>query len=460
VANLRAVFRQYAGMRNYEKFRLYADSAAAIAARLPGKTSLAMVYNRMGAAYHSTDRLQAITFYNKSIEAARIAGWPAIATEAGSFLNLGALYMDIKDYPKSLEAHEKSLDLFGRMNRFSDMSSCYMNMSYIYANMGQKAKGMEYTRKALATFEKFDVQRGIAVAQDAIANYYLTASDAELAAVGASPASRFREATAAIEKGLKAALSGDDPSVLSNFYRLKGQLNEMQGNDAAALRYYLQAVGTNKESSEDAYGDNLIAAGRFYIQKQGDFQKGIGMMHEALVSAERIRSTGTIESALGALSDAHEKNKHYDSALYFYRRLIVVRNDIYNQEKEQEITRRQLKIDFDLKERDYRSAQQLADARLKQQEQEILLRRQQLQISDKEKSLQRLTFLQKQAELENQKKIQAALLSQEKLKAGYDKQTRDNQIKLQNVQLAFQQAAFTIPGDGCCNCDRYGRVDL
>ena len=437
VANLKAVFRYYANpIHDFAKFRLYADSAVAIASKLPSKTSLAMVYNRMGAAYHNIDRLQAITFYNKSIETARGAGAAALTPEAGSFLNLGALYMDLKDYPKSLEAHEQALELFARMGDIGDMSSCYMNMASIYANMGQKAKSMEYTRKALAIFEKNGSHRGVAIAYESLSEFYLTASDSELVADGVSPANRYREANTAIESELKAALQTDDPSVLSSVYRHQGQLYEMQGKNPDALKSYLKAVATNTDLAEQSYGDNLIYAGRFYTSKGGDFGKGISMMHAALANAERFSNTGTVEAALEALSEAYEKSRNYDSALYFYRRLILVRNQIFNQEKEQEVTRRQLKIDFDIKERDYRSAQQLSDARLKQQAQEILLRRQQLQLSDKEKSLQRLSFLQKQAELENQKKAQAALLTQQRLKADYDKKNMDNQISLQNVQLA------------------------
>jgi len=434
VVNLRAIFRQYANLKNWQNFRVYADSAILIASKLPNKSSLAIVYNRIGSVYHVADRLQAITNYNKAIEAARTAG--AKGTEAGSFLNLGALYMDIRDYPKSLEAHEKALELYAQMGRLSDMSSCYMNMSYIYVNMGQKAKGIEYIRKALAVFENDGTNRGIALAYEAIIELYLGSSEKELVEMGILPANRLKEVALAIDKGLKAALITNDNSLISAFYRSLGKLNERRGNNTAALKYYLQSVETNKgDIEDDSYGDNLIVTGNFYIDKLRDFSKGIGMIHEAFESSKKTRRTGTIQTALDALSRAHEKNNNYDSALFYYRQAIVIKNDIYNQEKEQEITRRQLKIDFDIKERDYRNAQQLSDARLKHQEQEILLRRQQLDISDKEKTLQRLTFLQKQAELENQKKIHANLLTQEHLKADYDKKIRDQQISVQNIQL-------------------------
>jgi signal transduction histidine kinase len=434
VANLRAVFRAYANMKNWEKFRLYADSAILVASKLSNKSSLGIVYYRIGSVYHVIDRLQAITNYNLAIETARMAG--AKVTEANAFLNLGALYMDIRDYPKSLEAHEKALHLYEQLGRLGDMSSCYMNMSSIHLAIGNKAKGLEYAHKALKVFEDGGSARGIAVGYDAIVDLYLGSTDKELLEMGIQPANRIKEAGLAIDKGLKAALTTDDNSIISVFYRSLGRLNERQGNNGAALKYYLQAIDINKGNiEEDSHADNLIVAGNFYIDKLNDFSKGNAMLHEALESSRQTKRTGTIELALDALSRAHEKQGHFDSALIYYRQAIVIKNDIYNQEKEQEITRRQLKIDFDIKERDYKSAQQLADARLKQQAQEIQLRRQQLEISDKEKTLQRLTFLQKQAELESQKKLQTTQLKQEQQKAEYDRKTSDQQIKVQNLQL-------------------------
>ncbi len=433
-SNLKNIFRQYRTLNNWAKFRLYADSAIIVASKLANKSSLASIHNRIGAAYHMVDRLQAIANYNTSIELAKLSGDKS--TEAGSSLNLGALYMDLHEYPKSLEAHEKALTIYEGMGKSGEIPSVYMNIATIYTSMGQKAKGLEYTRKALAGFDNGVSDRGVAVAYDAIAELYLESTDKELAEMGILPANRFKEVSVALEKGLRVARQTDDISLLSGFYRNLGRLNEQRGNNAEASKYYLMSVNAiGDDISLEDHGDNLIAAGNFTIHKAGDFTKGIGMIHSALDGARKTQRTGTIEAALDALSSAHEKKKNFDSSLFYYRQLIVVKNDIFNHEKEQEITRRQLKMDFAIKEKDYRSAQQLADARLKQQEQQILLRSQQLQISDKEKTLQRLTFLQRQAELESQKKAQANLLIRAQEKAGYDKLIRDKQIDLQNLQL-------------------------
>lgn len=434
-AYYRAVFRQYGSMRNWPMYERYADSALALANRLPGKISLSLVYFRMGGVFHMVDRIKAINYYNLGIEAAHAAGIAGRKREGETWLNLGALYMDIRDYPKSLEAHEKALNLFSQVNDLGNMSSCYMNLSYISSNMGQKVKAMEYNRKAMAIFQQSGDTRGVAVAHQGIAAILMNATDAELTGMDIQPANRHRELALAVDRGLKAASAGDDNSLVSGLYRTLGWLNERQGKDSAALRYYLQALATNKDPMEEEYGSNLVAAGRFYVNRYRNFERGIPLMKQALTASEANRNVGAIEEALEGLSAAYEKKRAFDSALYYYRRLIVVRDEQFNREKEQEITRRQLKIDFDIKEREYRNTQQLADARLKQQEQEILLRNQQLQLSDNENQLQRLTFLQKQADLESRQKAQQAQLAEQDLRATVDRQSRDQQIRLRDVQI-------------------------
>jgi signal transduction histidine kinase len=431
---LREVFRAFYSVRNAMKVDLYIDSAIEMASRLPNRAILANTYWRAGGAFHNTNRLRSITYYNKAIEVAKANN--LARSEAVTYVSLGALYMDIRDYPKSLDAHEHALQYFSRINDEGSMSNCFMNMSYIYVNMGERVKGMEYIKKALKVFEEIGDHRGVAVADDGIIDLYFESTAAELSAMGIQPANRFKEIAATIDKGLKSVLKTDDESLTSNFYRNLGRLNEQQGNLAAAEENYLKAINSlGEDMGEESYADNLIRGGNFFINKIKDIPKGIGMLHAALMGARKMRSTGSEENALIALSDAHEKQKSFDSSLFYYRQAIIVKDSIYNREKEQEITRRQLKIDFDIKERDYKSAQQLADARMKQQEQQILLRNQQLLISDKEKTLQRLTFLQKQADLENQKRLQANQMKQEQQKAGYEKNISDQQIKVQNVQL-------------------------
>lgn len=452
---LKDIFKAYAAQKNYPKYQLYADSAVKIAASLPRKNVLAYIYQRIAAVNHVSDRLEAITNYRKSIEAANISG--ATKIEAGSYLNLGALYMSIRDYPSSLDAHERALNLYVSLGEQVDMTSCYMNIASIYNGMQQRVKAIEYARKAMATFEALKSYRGVAVACDVLGSTYLSATEQELAEVGVLPAARFRVAADIFEKGLKAAKLANDNGIVASSLADFGRLNEMMGKNDAALSYFLKALEISKDEDDndgqETYLDNLVATGIFYLKKLKDTTKAGPILFHALGFSQKIKNLAAEQDVLTALSDMHEGNRNYDSALYYFRRSMVVRDSISGEEREKEITRKQLKMDFEIKEREYRETQQLTDAKLKQQvllakerEQELLVKKQQLELSDKEKTLQRLTFLQKQAELENQKKNQVHQLVQERLKSEYDKKIRDKQIDVQHVELISNRRLIAFLG--------------
>lgn len=443
VIYLKDVFRAYASLRNYPKCKVYADSAMMIATTLPNKSILAYIYQRIGVVYHITDRLQAITNYRKSIEIAKIAG--SIKIEAGSYLNLGALYLSIPDYSSSLDAHERALVLFLSVGNKEEMTSCYMNIANIYNGMNLHVKSIEYARKALALFETSKSERGIAVACDVLGSTYLIATQNELIEVGNAPDSRFILASELFEKGLKSALKINDKGMIASFYSDFGRLNDMLGKNELALQYFLKAqeMSKHEDADREIYLDNLVTAGIFYLNRMNEIEKGSEILFHALRVSQQITRIGPKLDIYNALSDMHARKSNFDSALFYYRKAIITRDSISNQEKEKEITRKQLKLDFDIKEREYKETQQLTDVKLKQQvllagqqEQELLVRKQQLEISNKEKSLQRLKFLQKQVEFANEQKLQSARLTQKELEKKLETHNRDQKIQEQQQQIS------------------------
>ena len=101
---------------------------------------------------------------------------------------------------------------------------------------------------------------------------------------------------------------------------------------------------------------------------------------------------------------------------------------LFNEEKEREITRRQLIVDFGVKENDYKLKQQFSDAVLKeqfllarQQEQQLLLRKRELEFVEQEKNLQSSNF------------------ERSKLQSGYDSYQKNKQISEQNQQIKFDE---------------------
>lgn len=453
VVYLKDLFRAYAQIKNQPMFRVYADSAIEVASKLPNKATLAMVYYRLGSVFFTADKLQAITYYRKGIEAAHTAG--AVKAEANCYLNLGALYEGVHDYPASLEAHEKALALYASINDKDDMTSCYMNLANIYNGMQQRVKAIQYAARALADFESGGAQRGIGVAGDVLGSVYLAATDAELREAGVDAAERLSLAEKIFSKGLAASLKTDDNGLVASLYADFGRLYEIRGKYEDAARYYNKAqdISSKDEIDKEAYIDNLLLAGSFYLTKMNNRALGSSMLYRGMKLAEKNQRLGTLQDILFALSDMHAAQKQYDSALHYFRRAVGIRDSLNSREREQEITRRQLKLDYERKVRDYHEAQQLSDAKLaqqvllaKQQEQELLVKKQQLELISKEKTLQRLRFLQEQAELQKQKKEQDSRLAESRVKAEYDKRIRDEKIHLQNAELFFNKRLVLFLG--------------
>jgi signal transduction histidine kinase len=86
---------------------------------------------------------------------------------------------------------------------------------------------------------------------------------------------------------------------------------------------------------------------------------------------------------------------------------------------------------------DLQLQQQLLLAR--QREQELLLGKQQLELANKEKTLQRLKFLHEQADLQQKTKEKETQLLQSRQKAAYDKTISDKQIRIQQAEITLNK---------------------
>jgi tetratricopeptide (TPR) repeat protein len=177
------------------------------------------------------------------------------------------------------------------------------------------------------------------------------------------------------------------------------------GERDLALKAYQKANEINSKSDhKDDYAYSLLALSNFY-EKDKEYSKAENLLVEALKIGQQNNLLTVQRDAYLNLSSIDEKQGNFNQSLTNYKQYIVVKDEIFNQEKEKEIIRRQLQIDFGVKEKDYQLKQQLTNVELQRQ---VLLAKQQQQelaLSDQEKTLQRLTFLKKQADLENEKEI-------------------------------------------------------
>ncbi len=448
VRHLTSIFRQYARLNNLPKMEQYAGMAIEVSKQIANPNLEAYVYERLGLCYHGKAMyVQAINAYTNGIEAATRGNDKDEV--AGLYLNLGALYSSIPDWAKALQSNQLAVNLYNELGDQDQISSCYMNIGVIYKNIQQPQKAIEYINKALTIFktQSKGINYGVALAYEQIGNIYADVSDAELISLGIKPTDRFGVAMKNLQNGLAVANASNDAESLAASITISiGNLYEKAGNKSLALTQYEKGLESREaDDNPEDLANIYLTLGNFY-EKNNEVPKSITLLQKSVEISKKLGLLETQQEAYKTMSNAYEKTGVFDSAIIFYKKFIEVRDSIFNAEKEKEITRKQLTLDFTVKENDYKLVQQITAGKLqqqvllaKQQQQNLQLKQQQLQLANKEKDLQRLTYLKKQGELQNEKQLQASLLQKNSMQAKYDNEVNGKQIAKQKLQITYDE---------------------
>lgn len=385
IIHYKNIFRQYGNMQRFDLAVLYIDSAASLARQLKLNYALWDVYERAGRLHHGRSRYaEALGYYQQAYNISIAVN--SIRHQAGILLNMGALYLDLKDYVKSLEKHQASLTIFEQVNHLDGINSSIMNIGLIYLDLNQIEKALLYMKRALVAFEKDDPEgRGIAVAQQAIAVAYLRASDAELKKLGIGSSERYALALAGLNKALPIAFKEDDLGLASNILADMGDIYDRMGEAGKAIAMLKRAMDIDISHEEYIVtAENFYKTGLHYVKWKDD-KTGLQYFRSAIAVAEKHQALGALKQVYEQMSYLYERIGRFDSSLIFFRKHIVIRDSLYGEEKEKEITRQQLRIDIDIKERDFRYSKQLLDNELKQQVLLAARRKDQLSLLKKKK---------------------------------------------------------------------------
>jgi signal transduction histidine kinase len=375
VVYLTNIFRQYARLNDLVNMEAYAAKALMLASQLPQTFSKTYVFEKLGRCYHGKAKyLQAIEAYNNGIFIAQKSNHQEDL--AGLYLNLGALYGIIPDYQKSLQAHQQAVALYNALGDKDNVSSCYMNMGLIYNDLKNPVKGVEYIEKALAMFKTFEggLNYGVPLAYQGIANSYLIATNADLVKLNINPQQKYQQSLNNVYSALKVAQKAESAkSLIGPINTDIGNIYQKMGNQAAALQHFETAYEVLKtaDDSKDDFGNILYTLGNFYFSAK-DYTKSKTYLQQSLAIGAETGLLSLQQNTLEKLSAVFEKTNRLDSALMFYRQSVTIKDSIFNKEKENEITRRQLQLDFSIKENDYKLVQQVSDDKLKQQQLQII----------------------------------------------------------------------------------------
>ncbi|GAC1385569.1 MAG: hypothetical protein NVSMB45_14560 [Ginsengibacter sp.] len=444
VDNLRKIFRQYLKNGDSEHAEIYAQKSVTLASKI-SKNLEGLMYYKIGMSYHGiSDYLRAVQNYENALKIYLQIG--KMHQAGGTYLNMGALYIDIPDYALALDANQKAVAIFDQLHDQDALSSCYFNIGNIYKGLNEKVKALEYTQKALTIFEGGASYRGTSVAYNEMGNIYTDLTPSEAAQVNLNVATKLQKALELQFKALPIAISVKDNGLIASIYEDIAKIYEIEGDVKSAKDFYSKALQIrSSDDDRQSLAESFIKSGNF-LEKNGNAKAAVDFLRKGLSISKEIGAIGVQKNANASLSSFYEKQNKFDSALFFYRAFINMQDSIYNKEKEKEITRKKLQMDFQVRENQYKLNQDLTNGRLeseiliaKEQQQRLAINQQKLKISDQERNLQRLFFLQKQVQLEGEQRLQASLSLKQQLQSKYDKDIRDRKILNQKTEILYNR---------------------
>jgi signal transduction histidine kinase len=270
------------------------------------------------------------------------------------------LYSTIADYNKALEANKIALEIYRKIGNYDEMNSCYMNIGNIYKDLKQPKKALEYMKKANAAFVKFDngISYGVFEANINMADTYLKATKTQLAEMGISHNQQMSLVDKHLKDALHVAKGMQDRGLIGEINNKLGNLYEVQNKNDKALAYYKEAL---KSATENQNDHNLsivyLSLGSHFLKTQ-DYNQSKVYLNQSLEASQRANLLLERKDALEKMSILAQEQGDYKAALDMHKQYVAVKEQIIDQEKEKEITRKQLKIDFEIKENDYKIRQQ------------------------------------------------------------------------------------------------------
>ncbi|HWD87203.1 MAG TPA: tetratricopeptide repeat protein [Mucilaginibacter sp.] len=304
----------YYAVANYPASLDYARKAVNTAQRTGNKKLLGQCLTALGTSYNLlADYPKAIDCYLGQLHVAEeLRDTSAIASAMG---NIGVVYYYLKKYPQALNYYRQCLELFTKLNNQIAVAAALNNIGAVYLETGDYAKVIDYNKKALTINRRAGMTKG-------------EANDLMDMSLAYTHLNNYDDAFACLTKAT-------------------GVYNRIGAKNNSSI-----ALGQMASIYMDA------PAG--WLEKQGispamRLQKAAELQQRAVQLANETKNLNNEADQWKKLSLVYERQKNYEEALKSYRYYAALKDSVFNDKKQQEITRLTLQYDYDKKEADLRA---------------------------------------------------------------------------------------------------------
>jgi tetratricopeptide (TPR) repeat protein len=284
--------------QNYQKAIEYAQEAYEIATKeglskyeAKASRTIAVIYYDMGDYKNATTYyFQALTYYEYANDS---AGLVVINN------NLGAIYDRLQNFDDALVYFFKASDLLNQMYPDEQVSlrraSVFNNIGNVYQTKGDIESAAQYYEKALSIAQSANIGKVEGIALNNLGKLYLV------------DIKDYPKAYEYLNEGLEVRIKVGDKGEIAKSY-------------------------------------NVLSN---YHREVGDFAKAKDAVKTAISLSQEIGSLESQIFAFSSLSDIEKEMGNFQSALEAYQQFKTYSDSVQNQNASSEITRLQLKYDFE-----------------------------------------------------------------------------------------------------------------
>src|SRR6185436_11017794 len=354
--------------------------------------------------------LKAIDIFEKlEKESPQISRDYILACKSATLGNMGVVYDDKGDYLKALDYYFYSLKVAQQIGDKDREQTQYGNIGMIYKRQGDCSKALDYYFKALRIAEDLANKKAIAINLNNIGNIYLQYRENTSISDNNFRDSLSTKALDYYGKALKIAKEIGNNFGVALILDNLGLVNMTQGNFQKAIDFFFQALNIHDQlGNKNGIARGLDHIGIVYYQQNKE-DSALVYFTQALKIAREIKSKSEITSKLNHIGAIYLNQKNYLEAKKFieealqlsseigkkeglkesyfnlskldsaqgdfknafenYKLYKVFLDSMSNDEKTQEITRKEMQFKFDKREATALAAQDKKDAIAKQEAQ-------------------------------------------------------------------------------------------
>ncbi|MCE9537855.1 MAG: tetratricopeptide repeat protein [Bacteroidetes bacterium] len=310
---------------------------------------IAVTYSNIGLVHwRQSEFPQALDYYLKALKIYEELGFKNKI--AGMQGNIGGIYLSQGNHTKALGYYFKVLKAFEELGDKNKMATAYGGIGNIYGEQKQPIKALDYYFKALKIYEELGDENGMATwfLNIGVAYYHLK---------------DYQKALDYYFKALKINEKLEDKNgmayIFANFGLIYHDLAVLNQNSnkkesdllfSKALDYYFKSLKINEEFGNK----NLIAVtlgniGSLYTNQNRSKEAEKYLLQSLKIDTAIVFLLHT-EETHELLSQLYSKMGNYQKALEHYQNAMFAKDSIFNQEKNKDITRKEMNYEFEKKE--------------------------------------------------------------------------------------------------------------